>query len=458
MKLHNFPLMSTVKLQRIALAGLLLGIGASPNASADTWMPGPPTYWFGSAGVHLGASIAGRSVLGQNGRVITRLYVGAPKQSAGALAEAGVVQVYSPGTYGWEYLTTLSAALPQAGAHFGASLAFGGGHLVVGAPDYNDAGGAGAGAGRVEFFSDGGATPPNITLRGFRNGSGGNFGSAIAVDGNMAAVGKVHTTGEDGCVSAFHYDAGTHAWNNLPAANDIVCGSSGAALGASVAIRQIDETNFLLVAGAPGETQNGNALAGAGHVYVPNPNISTGGFVEVGTLAAQSAAFLDAFGTSVGIDANFIYVGATGRDNGVGRVGSVTIFKPASVFGYDNLSEYFPSAPATIGGHCGASLSVDPNSSEFILGCPGSTGTVANEGTARVYRQFLFLGQPVWTDSVLSFGNMLHGADALGTSVAIYGDHAFAGAPNANFPSPQTGNGRWMEFLPDKLFKDGFGG
>jgi hypothetical protein len=162
------------------------------------------------------------------------------------------------------------------------------------------------------------------------------------------------------------------------------------------------------------------------------------------------------FGTSVGIDDSFVYVGATGRDNGVGRVGSVTIFRPSFIIGYDYDSEYFPSSPATIGGLCGASLYVDPNNDQFIMGCPNSTGTVAHEGTARVYRQFQFVGQTVWAESVLSFGQQPHGGDALGRSVALAGDHAFVGAPDVSFPPPQTGNGGWKEFQPDLIFRNGF--
>jgi hypothetical protein len=36
------------------------------------------------------------------------------------------------------------------------------------------------------------------------------------------------------------------------------------------------------------------------------------------------------------------------------------------------------------------------------------------------------------------------------------GDHAFVGAPNVNFPPPQTGNGGWKAFLPDLIFENGF--
>jgi hypothetical protein len=439
-----------LKLQRSALSGLLLSLGPIHNACADTWVPGPPPYDFGIAGAHLGSSIAIGVYNINDNSSLGSLYVGQPNLASGNMAEAGAIQVYTPNPHGgWVYAYTKFASVPQAGAHFGASLAYSAGHLVVASPDYNN----GISLGAVEFFNDSESPPPApLASEGQATSVGA---TAVAANGDMAAIGNAHFNNSNG--GAYVYQRNSAGQWHIFNGNAIASGGGlGGALGASVAIRQTSPTTFIMVAGAPAETQNGQGLAGAAHIYVEN--VQGTGLLDIGPITAQSPAFLDAFGTAVGIDANFIYVGGTGRDNGVGRVGSVTIFKPASIIGYNYLGEYFPSAPATIGGHCGASLSVDPYNSEFILGCPGSTGTFANEGTARVYRQFTFLGQPVWLDSVLSFGNMLHGADALGSSVAIYGDHAFAGAPNANFPSPQTGNGRWMDFRPDKIFKDGFGG
>ena len=441
-------------LNRCLLAlGLCLGI----SAKAAPWVPLAEDH-FGGAGTHLGASFALRTISGSPGRTVVRLFVGAPYQAAGALAEAGAVLVYVPGPGGWVLDATLRAPTPQAGSHFGASIATGGGsQLVVGAPDYNDVGGIGVGAGRVYFFQDTNVAVTNIVLIKSIIGNGGNFGSAVAVDDDMAVVARVNAGGGNGCVSGYQYDASTPpaTWRNLPANGNTKCGVSGAALGSSIAIRRTGDSSYLMVAGAPGEMQAGQALAGAAHVYLPNPDTTAGGFLEVGTLAASNPAFLDVFGASVGIDANHVYVGGTGRDNGVGRVGSVSIFKPGPVSGYEILDEYFPSPPATIGGHCGASLSVDKYNDQFILGCPDSTGSVANEGTARVYRKFLFVGQPVWAESVLSFLNQSHGADRLGLSVGISGDRAFAGAPDGKLPA-QAGNGRWKEFSPDVLFRDGF--
>lgn len=427
------------------LALVLLPLAAG-LVHADTWFPLSQGY-FGVPGARLGSSIAVRA--DANGRA-DRVYVGQPFASDGTLAECGSVQVYVPGTGGWTYAATLYASSRQAGAHFGASLAYGSGHLVVGAPDYSV---GGNNAGYAEFFFDNGASTPAIVSKRAIVGTGGSFGNAVAVNVDMAAVARVDAA--NGCVSTFNFDNGTQTWNNLPAVNDIVCSSiSGAAFGSSVAILRTGSSSFLLVAGAPGE----NTLTGAAHVYIPNPNTGIGGFLEVGTLAADSPGSFDFFGTSVGIDNQYIYVGATGRDNGAGRVGSVTIFKPASIIGYDYLSEYFPGAPATLGGHCGASLSVDAANSQFILGCPDSDDVYyAKAGSARVYRQITFLGQPVWLESVLGYGTQPHGANfSLGASVAIVGDQAFAGATNAHFTG-QTGNGAWKAFLPDNIFGDGFG-
>ncbi len=428
------------------------------SAHADTWVP-LHQEWLGTNGFQLGASIAyGFGMDALDNMVLNRVYVGEPRATDGTYPECGAVAVYVPGTGGWDYAGVIYANQRQAGAHFGASLAAtAAGHIVVGAPDYNSVNGVGAGAGRVEFFYDSGLPALNISYVDGITGNGGNFGSAVAVDDDKAAAAAVNANGGDGCVSAFHYNPSTKQWYNLPTLNDVACGSGGEKLGASLAIRRTGDSTYLLVAGAPGQTQNGNLLAGGAHVFTPNPDAGVGGLLEVGTLAADNPAGFDYFGTSVGIDSNYVYVGATGRDNGAGRVGSVTIFKPAFLLGYDWLAEYFPGAPATVGGLCGASLGVDPQHSQFILGCPGSeTAYFPHVGTARVFKQYMFLGHPIWLESVLSLGSMYqNNGAALGASVTLYGKYAFVGAPHERYPN-QADNGAWKAFVPDLIFSDSF--
>lgn len=440
---------------RAALLGAML-VASITHAKADTWLPLGQEQIVGNSGNHAGASVAVHTFVDTGGSNIVRVFVGMPDASHNAVTGAGAVAVLTSVGQGWSR-STLYSPDPQANAHFGTSVAFSNGHLLVGSPDYDDV--SVVGSGRVDFFFDGTTDTPNITSQGKQTSTGGNLGSVVAVDGDMAVSAKLNARSGNGCIVTYRFNTGTQSWYAFPTqATALRCGSTAAALGSSLAIRQTGSSTFNLVAGAPFESQNGNSLAGAAHVYITSTTQTTGGgLLEVSALAAPSPTGFDFFGTSVGIDAGFVYVGGSGRDNGVGRVGSVTIFKAVTppTIGFSFLGEYFPSDPATIGGRCGAALSLDPVNDQFIMGCPNSTGSVVGEGTARVYQQYEFAGQPIWLDSVLSFGSHAHGADALGTSVAISGDFAFVGAPNAG-SEPGDDNGGFQEFALDAIFKNGF--
>lgn len=362
--------------------------------------------------------------------------------------------VYSRGTNGWAYAQTVTATVPKTGAHFGAHLVVGRGHnLLVSAPDYDDGSGT-PGSGYIEFLFDNGPASASgvVSTQHLIGTPGTHLGRALAISNDMAAFSWTSTSG--GCVASMRYATATQHWDYFPVTHPNVCESEGAALGGSLAIYETSATTFLLVAGAPASTQGGQALAGNARVYFPNPNGD--GLLTIDTLAAETPTFLDAFGTSVGIDANYIYVGASGRDNGAGRVGSVTIFEPASIIGYDYLTEVFPQTSASVGGHCGASLAVDPSQSGFIVGCPESDDLVADEGFARVYRPIVFLGTTVWLENLIHYGDGIgHSADHLGSSVALFGDHAFVGAPLRD-TLDITDRGAVEIFAADLIFRNGF--
>lgn len=429
---------------------LAFGVAAACSAHADTWfrtqelgaapIPATPSMQFG-------ASIAVDSVL--DGQLTyRRLYVGAPREQVNGLAEAGAVFVYTRGANGWTYAQTVTAHLPKAGAHFGAHLVVGSGHnLLVSAPDYDNGSGT-PGSGYVEFLLDSGANV--VSTQTLVGTPGTHLGRALAISHDMAALSWTSTSG--GCVAGMRYSTATQHWDYFPATHPQVCESEGAALGASLAIHKTSDSAYLLIAGAPASTQGGQALAGNARVYFPNGD----SLLQIDTLAADTPAFLDAFGTSVGIDADYVYVGASGRDNGAGRVGSVTVFKPATIIGYDNLTEVFPQTNASIGGHCGATLAVDSSQSGFIIGCPDSDDLVADEGYARVYRPLVFLGTTVWLESLLRYGDgIAHGADRLGSSVALFGDHAFVGAPSRD-TLDITDRGALEIFATDLIFRNSF--
>lgn len=450
---------SRLLLSRLLFGAVLtLGTTVLHTAHAQSWVFRYDAF-LGANGSQLGSSMVMRVELDAGEPRVTRIYVGAPYATKDGLLQAGAVYIYNPSPQGWQLANIVYSNMPQAGAHFGATLAQGGFQLVVSAPDFGSS--SGAGAGRVEFYTDFGFPDASLVFDGaVTGGAGQHYGRSLAMDTNMLAISYMPPN-DGGCVASFIHDPNYPAepyFRPLPATNNIICGAGGAKLGASLAIRRNSDTSFVLVAGAPGESQNDIVLAGAAHVYVPNSNVGAGGLIEVGTLAAPNPAYLDGFGTSVGVDANYVYVGAPGRDNGFARVGSVMIFKTVIFTGYELLDEYFPVESPDIGGHCGATLTIDQyNNDRFIVGCPDSSDIFIEDGEARVYRKRFIFGQLVWTESLLTTHTSAPATQHLGSSVAILGSQAFVGAKNTNPAGPEFDNGGWWEFGPNYvIFKDGF--
>ncbi|MEO8671281.1 MAG: hypothetical protein ABI411_08195 [Tahibacter sp.] len=432
---------------------LFFGISAFGHVAAATWIRTrelsalPPLT---ASSVQLGSSVA------VDVNVVTRaatvLYIGAPYQAVNGVSGAGVVYVYAPGSGpgGWTLVDTVTAPVPQADAHFGATVAVSGlKTLIVGSPDWNN--GATVDAGRVDFFKDVGFSSPDIVANGSASGNGGHFGRAVAINGDYAAASSPGAGGGAGCVFTFHRNQTTFFWEF----DNSICGAGSDALGASVAILQTASDFYLLFAGAPGHAQGGFAAAGAAYAYAPVNNA----LQVVGNFSAPNPALIDSFGTAIAADANFVYVGATGRDlSAVGRTGSVSVFKPAFIIGYDFVREIFPATPRHAGDLCGATLAVDVVRSQFIMGCPGSDGLVSGEGAARVMSQiFPYTGTPSWSQSLLGFSDLPHGADELGRSVAVVGDRAFVGAPKRDI-SLDTDHGALELFSPELIFANGFDG
>ena len=432
---------------------LLTLAAACTCACAATWDPELSLYG-GAAGSHFGQSIA--ADFNANG-TLRALYVGAPNATVDGHTGAGEVYVLSP-IGGWHIWTTITEddgfGVAETNAHFGAAVAAHHGAIVVGAPD-EDFDATHADAGSVHVFRDtmSGPEPDIVPYTHFKSTTptaGNHFGAAVAVDGyglesgsggSFIVAGAPDAYGE-GCAYAYHTQTGSGSTEG------IVCGAAGDKLGASVAVHALSASYFIMVAGSPAVTQNGNALAGQATVYVPN----NGNLLQIDTLIAKNPGFLDAFGASVAVDGSRIYVGGTGRQKpGIGRTGSVTLFKPASIIGYDFDVELFPATGAAPGDLCGAAINLNPlRADQFALGCPGSDGLVVDEGFVRVFTLGSLVGSPFWFQDRLDMSDAPHGGDDMGRSVAIAGLYVYAGAPQAG------GKGAVRVFVVDEIFKDGF--
>lgn len=391
---------------------------------------------------------------------IRALYVGAPGYSltVGQVVypEAGVVFVFVPANGGWQQWNFLQSPFPKANGHFGAALAVNNGVLAIGEPGYDN--GAHVDAGRINLLHDRNRNlpaymPPEYNGLYFWDSTvdNGHFGSSVAVagdgidtggSGNWIAGGATGTGA--GCSSLLYF-GDDQSWREKGS----VCGANdGDLFGASVGVYSFGSTDMFMAVGAPGE----GSTAGGAHVY----HLSGESFATLSNLQAPNPGPFGFFGTSIAIDGQHLYVGATGGDKpGVGRTGSVTLFNPGGPNHYTLDGEIFPGNDAQPGDLCGASIGLNRIGSGFAIGCPGSDAQSNGEGFARVVVPIPFLGGTLWIDETLQMGNLPHGVDDMGRGIAMVGDHVFAGAPLAD-DALGSDNGIVQIFAVDQLFADGF--
>ncbi|MEQ8860726.1 MAG: cadherin-like beta sandwich domain-containing protein [Pseudomonadales bacterium] len=262
--------------------------------------------------------------------------------SSNALAGAGAAYVFGRSAAGrWEQQAYLKASTPDAADRFGSAVAISGDLAAVGAPLEDsrstgidgDAGDNSLGsAGAVYLFGAdaAGEFAPLAYVKASNTDSGDRFGAAVAVDGDLLAVGAPEedsaaagvdgNQGDDtlnaaGAVYVFERDgAGDFSQiAYLKAANPGSLDNFGAAL----ALRG----NILVVA-APGENSAATGIDGnpadesalnSGAVYVFERD-GAGNFSQIAYLKASNTDAGDAFGGAVALDGDTVAVGAALED------------------------------------------------------------------------------------------------------------------------------------------------
>ncbi|HZA97912.1 MAG TPA: choice-of-anchor B family protein, partial [Gemmatimonadales bacterium] len=139
------------------------------------------------------------------------------------------------------------------------------------------------------------------------------FGSSIAVEGNLMAVGAPGTSERRGAVYVFERDA-SGRWAERAR---LTAGAAEAddQLGRSIAIR-----GGVLLAGAPGHAKNQGRVV----VFRRSSGAGAGSWTEQGVLVGSSANATERFGAAVALDGNRAVIGAPGQvfgdSAGPGRV------------------------------------------------------------------------------------------------------------------------------------------
>jgi hypothetical protein len=367
--------------------------------------------------------------------------VGAPEHAVGGNADQGAVYVFVEGAKGWSSATQAAElAASDGGGEFQPSLGRsvsvcpGGGAVVAGAP-YAGATGAGY-TGAVYVFNE----PPTgwsgseTQFTELTGAAGGDLGASVScyvgtglTGGAIAtiAAGAYGTSSDTGAVDMFtltRTGQGLLMWSGVAAELTMSDPTGGDRLGWSVA-----NEGDRVVAGAPGHAVNGNSDQGAVYVFDEPSGGWTGTINQTIELTADDGA--GELGWSVAISGDLLVAGAPfATENGNTTQGGLYMWEYRFGIG---AHYYWVESPAVLtvgpsdGGVANDQLgnSVAIENDTVIAGAPNAGGY---EGVASAY---VFVPPAGGWPSGLDYDSAVLASDGLGTSVAVGGDTAVAGAP-----------------------------
>jgi len=299
--------------------------------------------------------------------------------------------------------------------HFGWSVAISGSTIVVGAVCHpgtstDCAAGYSGGAGAAYVFAESGGTWSQQQELTASDGAPDDwFGNSVAVDGSTVVVGAPHHAGGS---NASHGAAYVFVQSATTWGQEAELTSSGGATGDNFG-RSVAVSGGVVVVGSPGpKFTPSSTYAGAAYVFVQS-GTSWSQQVE---LTASDGAARDNFGISVAVDGSTALVGALNHN---GAQGAAYVFVQSGTT-WSQQAELTASDGAA-GDNFGISVAVD--GSTVLVGALNHNGA---QGAAYVFVQ----SGTTWSQQAeLTASDGGTGEAQLGTSVAVSGSEAVAGAP-----------------------------
>ena len=309
---------------------------------------------------------------------------------------SGIVYIYRKGGNGWAEAVQLTAPSAAPGDGFGAAIAVDGSTMLVGATSPNGT------EGSAYVFSRGGdgAWSPagQLTVNDLEGNDG--FGSAVALDGDVALVAAPAQAGGRGAVYVFRRSG--DAWTqeaklaaNVAAENEL--------FGAALAL-----AGDRALVGVPAR----NDRAGVVLAFARN---ASGQWDHTGQIAPNGLSRNDAFGASIILQNELAYIGAP---NHAARAGAVFAFRLNDEGEWQPEARFFPFAATGQAAAFGGGMAVEDE--QLWIGAPGGIGG------AFAYRRG---AEGEWSSAERILAETVSG---LGSTLAVEGDIAAAGAGRAD--------------------------
>jgi hypothetical protein len=348
------------------------------------------------------------------------IVVGTPLGNGVGATSTGAAYIFERDAAGtWTEAAKLTASGSQDGDEFGTSVAVSGDIALVGAVFANSPASSASGAAYVFERDAGGAWNEVVKLNALDAATGVDFGISAAVSGDIALVGapfEDEIAPNAGAAYVFKRDAGG-AWSEE---KKLVGGDSLANdfFGTSVAV----SGNFAVV-GAPEEDRTASN-AGAAYVFERD---AAGTWSEVTKLIASDAEADDFFGRSVSIRGDSVLVGASWEDEGGDKAGAAYVFKRDAGGVWSEVSK-LTASDAQAGDEFGDSVAMHEDFA--LVGAPfGNATGVSDSGAAYVFKRN---AAGTWTEDAKLNASDAEAGDFFGDSVAADGDSAVIGASVGN--------------------------
>jgi hypothetical protein len=330
--------------------------------------------------------------------------------------EAGKAYIFHFNGTTWLQQAVLKPSGQGTDDWFGSAVAIDGDVAVVGAPDHSD---TGIDSGAVWVYRRTGATwMQEAKLLGSGRALNDRYGHSVAVEGNRIVVGASQFFASGGG-KAYVYDYNGVAWVETLVLEPVALESFDH-FGIAV-----DISGNTVVVGANGDDGPANSVAnsGAAYVFVDNAGV----WSLQASLSAGDGTANDQFGFSVAIDDDRMAIGAP-QDDG----GALYVFDRSS--GSWTQSAKVLSASTISGDQLGASVDVD---GDVLVG--GAPVGFFGAGYVAIFQRSgaSWLEDTLTSPSSPLFGS---GGDQFGTSVALEGTLVLGGAPGNDDGGPVSDN------------------
>ncbi|MEM7247817.1 MAG: IPTL-CTERM sorting domain-containing protein [Acidobacteriota bacterium] len=327
----------------------------------------------------------------------------------------------------WPEIRELVASDSEANDQFGASVAVEGDLAAVGAPEE-----LGGGAAYLFERDQDGADHWGQVIKLIADNGGrpaGNFGSSIAISGDLVVVGSpsefVPLTPPFEFLGAAYVfgrdEGGPGNWGQVArlVASD---GEEGDRFGISVSV-----SGDVVVVGADAEEEFGFG-AGAAYVFARDEG-GPGAWGEVKKVTSSDIEATDFFGRSVSVDGDTLVAGSFSAEDAGAGTGAAHVFG-RDVGGADNWGEVTKllASDAADLEFFGQSVAIDGDT--VIIGAPSENSVGGGTGGAAYLFGRDVGGMNNWgeIEKITSSDIMIH--DRFGEGVAISGDTAVVGAPD----------------------------